>query len=274
MICRKVCFGDGVPHWLLISQVEHARLSGFLAELCLERFGESVPASEREALTTVRQELLQAIVHHDDGWQSWEADSLLDKDQHRPLSFDEVPAQDAFEIWTNSALAASQFGDLAPWVVASHFSAILATSEHHLADPMAQRWLQSTSQLRTQWFTNWHAANQQVHTLQLAGEALKWLQLFDILSLWPCMLYPVAGEIVTTSPAAFQTAKDWILVCEIRPASEAGERIVLDPWPFQQPSITMEAAAQLAPIRVYGSSAELPPVCRPFTTRWEFVPGE
>ncbi len=270
MICRKVCFGDGVPHWLLISQVEHARLSGCLAELCIDRFGESV-ASESKSLAGVRQELQQAIVHHDDGWQTWEADSLLDKDQHRPLSFDEVPAQEAFEIWTNSALAASQFGDLAPWVVASHFSAILATSEHHLADPRAKLWLQSTSQLRTQWFTNWHAANKRVHTLQLAGEALKWLQLFDILSLWPCMLYPVAGEIVAKSPEAFQTAADWLLVREIRPASEACKRIVFDPWPFQQPSITMEAAAQLAPIRAYASSAELQTACRPITARWEVV---
>ncbi|TWU29538.1 DUF3891 family protein [Bythopirellula polymerisocia] len=272
MICREVVFADSVPYWLLISQVEHARLSGYLAELCLDQFGESVPSADRDALTAVQQELLQAIIHHDDGWREWESCPPLDKDLHRPLSFDEVPAQDAFKIWTNSALAASEFGDLAPWVVASHFSAILATSEHHLADPQAKQWLQDTSQQRTQWFTNWHSANEHAHTMRLAGEALKWLQLFDILSLWPCMLYPVVGEIVQAIPKSFRTSEDWVLVREICPASDASQQIVFDPWPFMLPSITLEAAAQMVPFREYKNSAELFAAAKPFTACWELVP--
>ena len=273
MIRREVVFSDGVPQWLLISQVEHARLSGTLAESCLDQFGESAPGGERQSLDAVRQELLQAIIHHDDGWQAWEANPPLDKDKGRPLSFDEVPPQNAFEIWTASALAASEFGDLAAWAVASHFSAILATSEHHLADTKAKSWLSATTERRSEWFARWHSRNERVHTSQLAGEALKWLQLFDILSLWPCMLYPVASEIIKDIPASFRTADDWILVRELRPASEACRQIAFDPWPFQQRRVSMEAAARLVPVREYANSAELFAAAQPFTARWELVPG-
>lgn len=273
MIRREVVFSDGVPQWLMISQVEHARLSGFLAELCLDRFGESVPTAEREALDAVRQELLQALIHHDDGWQTWEANPPLDKERHRPLSFDELSAEDSFKIWTESIREVSVFSNLAAWVVAGHFSAILVASEHHLAHPLAKPWLQENSRQRSEWFANWHSQNERVHTLGLAGEALKWLQLFDILSLWPCMLYPVAGEKIRESPAAFRTADAWILVREIRPASEACQQIVFDPWPFQQPMVRMEAAAQLAPVSDFQNSVDLLAASQPFTARWELVPG-
>ncbi|QEG33700.1 DUF3891 family protein [Bythopirellula goksoeyrii] len=273
MIRREVVFADGVPQWLMISQVEHARLSGCLAELCLEQFGASVPESEGETLEVVRRELLQAIVHHDDGWLAWEAEPPLDDKTHCPLSFDELSAEDSIKIWTDSIQEVSTFSDLGAWVVAGHFSAILVASEHHMAHPLAKPWLQKTSQQRSEWFANWHRQNERVHTLGLAGEALKWLQLFDVLSLWPCMLYPVAGERATKAPEPFRTAEDWILVREIRPASDACQQIVFDPWPFKQPVETMEAAAQLAPVREYGSSAELLAACQPITARWELVQG-
>ena len=269
MICRKVMFADGESQWLMISQVEHARLSGFLAELCLDQFGDSVPDGEGQALDAIRLELLQAIIHHDDGWLAWEEHSLVDGQLQRPLSFDEVSAKDAFEIWTNSALAASQYGDLAAWIVASHFSAILATSEHHMSDPLAKSWMQATAEQRSHWFSSWHTGNEQVHSLMLAGEALKWLQLFDILSLWPCMAYPVAGEIVCEIPSAFQTAEDWILVREIRPASANCQGIVLETWPFQQASLSLQASALLAPDKDYKNSDELFTACQPFTARWK-----
>ena len=103
--------------------------------------------------------------------------------------------------------------------MASHFSAILAASSHHLADPQATSWLHSTASQRSAWFAQWHAQNEQLHTVELAGVALKWLQLFDILSLWPCTFYPVLGEVVHEVPKPFQTAEDWLLVRELRPAS-------------------------------------------------------
>ncbi len=114
MIRREIQFAVGVQQWLLISQIEHARLSGELAELCLSRFG-----GEDTALDGVRHELLQAIIHHDDGWAGWEAAPRLDPKLGRPLSFLELPLAEALTVWSNSIEAAHAFGEFAAWVVAA-----------------------------------------------------------------------------------------------------------------------------------------------------------
>jgi hypothetical protein len=201
MIVREVQFADGPPQWLLISQVEHARLSGELAKRCLTKFGDANPA-----LGQVREELLQAIIHHDDGWAEWEAAPRFDPKSGKPLSFMELPLAEALDVWNGSIESANRFGDLAPWVVAGHFSALLCTIGSHSQEPAARDWLRHIAEKRSLWFTQWRARHEALHTVALAGEALKWLQLFDILSLWPCSQYPVPGEIIRKPPSHSSTS--------------------------------------------------------------------
>lgn len=267
MIRREVRFADGAPQWLLISQVEHARLSGELAKRCINCFG-----NHKDSLQDVRQELLQAISHHDDGWLDWETQPRLDPELGRPLSFMELPLAEALGIWERSIVVASEVGELAAWIVAGHFSALHA---RHVVDNSAREWLRETASRRSEWFARWHSRNESLHTVEVAGEALKWLQLFDILSLWPCSQYPLAGEQIAQRPESFRTAEDWILVREIRPADQnpSGKpcRIVLDPWPFTEPEIPMQAAAHLVPVRHYASSRELLTARVPFVAEWVLV---
>ena len=270
MIRREVRFADGAPQWLLISQVEHARLSGELAERCFNCFG-----NHKDSLQDVRQELLQAISHHDDGWLDWETEPRLDPKLGRPLSFLELPLGEALEIWERSIVAASRIGELAAWVVAGHFSALLATVGHHAAETEARSWLRDVAARRSAWFAGWRSRQESLHTAELAGAALKWLQLFDILSLWSCSQYPVVGEQIAQWPESFRTAEDWILVREIRPASQnpSGQacRIVLDPWPYEEHEIFLQAAADLVPVRHYANSRELLTARVPFVAEWVLV---
>ena len=267
MIRREIQFADGVPQWLLISQVEHARLSGGLAEKCLARFG-----GADTALDGVRHELLQAIVHHDDGWTEWEAAPRLDPEQGRPLSFLELPLAEALAVWSGSIDAAHKCSEFAAWVVSGHFSALLATIGHHAKEPLARDWLRETAQERSQWFATWHARNESLHTAELAGEALKWLQLFDILSLWPCSQYPVQGEVVSECPDPFLNVDNWTLVREIRPEFQVVDgkpgRIVFKPWPFEEQQIIARANAHLVPVHHYATSAELLSAYVPFVAEW------
>jgi len=53
MIRRNLTLVDGTPLWLLISQVEHARVSGELTEFWQQPFP---------------SEVVDAITQHDDGW--------------------------------------------------------------------------------------------------------------------------------------------------------------------------------------------------------------
>jgi hypothetical protein len=267
MIRRELTFANGQPQWLLISQVEHARLSGELARRCIDRFGPS-----GEAMSSVRQELLDAITHHDDGWLEWEHDPRLDPEHGRPLSFLELPTAEAFLIWDRSIEVARTIGELAAWVVAGHFSALLCTVGQHANEPMVRDWLRRVAIERSDWFARWHARDEALHTAELAGEALKWLQLFDILSLWPCSQYPVPGEQTPRYPQPFSFEENWTLVHEIRPADEQPSsgpcRIVFDPWPFGDAGFSLSASASLVPVRRYADSRELLAACVPFTTEW------
>jgi hypothetical protein len=272
MIRRELQFADGMPQWLLISQVEHARLSGELAKRCLTKFGDANPA-----LAQVREELLQAIIHHDDGWVEWELDPRLEPQSGKPLSFMELPLAEALDVWNGSIDSASRFGDLAPWVVAGHFSALLCTIGHHSQEPMARDWLQSIAAKRSQWFAAWHSKHETLHTAELAGEALKWLQLFDILSLWPCSQYPVPGEVIRKHPEPFLNIDNWLLVREIHPRFEltGGEqaRIVFKPWPFSESEIAITAATHLVPVRKYETPSQLLQARVPFTAEWLLAEG-
>lgn len=272
MIRREVRFGEEPPKWLLISQVEHARLSGLLAEKCLSKFG-----GANSALDHDRQELLSAIYHHDDGWAEWEQAPRLDPDDGRPLSFTELPPAEAIAVWQRSIESARRHGVLAPWVVAGHFSALLTTIGDGAEHPVAQQWLRETAAERAAWFAQWHARNKSLHTAELAGEALRWLQLFDILSLWPCSQYPVEGEAVDHLPEPFLNVDNWVLVREIKPqfrsapaqlAASEPCRIVFEPWPFDEQEVTIEAAAHLVEVRKYSTAAELLAARTPFVARW------
>lgn len=268
MIRRELTFADGVKHWLLISQVEHARLSGVLAEKCLAKFG-----GEDHSLDPVRQELLSAITHHDDGWREWEQAPRLDPQSGKPLSFLELPVDEAIGIWDRSIQAAAEISDLAAWTVAGHFSALLATVGDHAQEATSRDWLHKAALRRSQWFADWHARDEATHTAELAGEALKWLQLFDILSLWPCSQYPVAGEQTPQLPKPFRTGQT--LVREIRPSARQAPnepcRIVFEPWPFEANDFTLQAAAYLVVARHYSSPQELLAAREPFVAEWRIA---
>ncbi len=267
MIRRELRFADGQPQWLLISQIEHARLSGELASRCIDRFG--APSG---GLSSVRQELLDAITHHDDGWLEWERAPRLDPEHGRPLSFLELPPAEAFLIWDRSIQVARTIGELAGWIVAGHFSALLCTVGQHASEPIARDWLRGVATQRSEWFALWRARDAALHTAELAAEALQWLQLFDILSLWPCSQYPVPGEHAPRYPQPFSFAAQGTLVREIRPASEQPPggpcRIVFDPWPFVETEFLLTARGALVPARPYASSQELQANRVPFVAEW------
>src|SRR5688572_1759821 len=135
MIRREITSPNGEKLWLLISQVEHARVSG------------EITANWREELT---DDVVDAIAHHDDGWTSWEADPKLNPEIGAPFSFLEMPVAAALVIWDHSIAAAEKFGPLAAYIVAGHFYNLLSNSEN-AKDPLAIAWLTAKRKHRTVW---------------------------------------------------------------------------------------------------------------------------
>ncbi len=89
MIRRDDIPPDDPPRWLLISQIEHARVSAELA-----RYWGRAPLKAVEPSEIV----LPTILRHDDGWQAWESRPAVNGDG-APTSFTEMPPGDGNEIW-------------------------------------------------------------------------------------------------------------------------------------------------------------------------------
>src|SRR3990170_5002994 len=151
MIRREITSSDGNKLWLLISQVEHAHVSGELMRNWREEFTPDV---------------IDAVAHHDDGWAAWEANPKLDPQLGRPFSFLEMPLVAALAIWDASIGSARQYGPLAGWIVAGHFYQLLSDSDQ-AKEPLASVWMSATRKFRTAWIDEWLRADPS-HTLDYA----------------------------------------------------------------------------------------------------------
>src|SRR5262249_30681458 len=143
MIRRNIQLDDGTPAWLLISQVEHARISGELTQAWNPVFPDEVTS---------------AIAHHDDGWRAWEIATTLDPVRGCPLSFVEMPISDAIQIWSRSIEAASAYGHLAAAIVAGHFIGLAGGSEQATLSP-ADKWLRDMCVGRAAWLAEWQSVS-------------------------------------------------------------------------------------------------------------------
>lgn len=241
MIRRESPTADSTPHWLLISQVEHARVSGELAAHCLSHLD-----------AEVRDELQSAIKHHDDGWAAWDARMPLDTEHRRPWGFHELPLELSLPIWTASIDAARFIGPLAGLTVAGHFLALLDSTEK--VAPEADVWRAEMNSRRAGWFTEWRALNPQRHNKPLADQGLKWLQLLDVLSLWLCNVCPGEGQPVEQAPAPYQMFIGESL--ETKFSCFQGH-VSVSPWCFDVPDLQLTATGWMVPVAEYDHSDAL-----------------
>lgn len=260
MIRRDFTFGDGTAGWRLISQVEHARISGELARAWHEPFS---------------HEVVEAITHHDDGWAKWDAAPQIDAIRGRPLSFLEMAIADAIEIWSDSIAAARRIGSLAGAIVAGHFLG-LATGSDHAAHPLAQGRIHAMSVERSAWLTEWQSVSP-TNTLAIAESSQRMLLAADLLSLWLTMDGPVtSGDSATIPNAEMQSRSSTVLgkYRFIPQAQTARDGDIdwhgsLSPWPFAVGELNLESPALAVPIARYESWREIAAAGRPARLRWQ-----
>lgn len=260
MIRRNFAFDDGTQAWLLISQVEHARISGELA------------GAWRDPLL---DEVVEAIAHHDDGWAKWEAAPRLDAARGRPPSFMELSVAEAIRIWSDSIASARRIGPLAGAIVAGHFIG-LASGSDHAADPAAAAWLESMVNERTGWLAEWHEQDP-THSREQANRAQQMLLATDLLSLWLCFAGPLStGDEATVPNSEMATRTSMILgKYQFTTARESvGDAEIdwqgsLKPWPFAAAELRLEAPAQALPAAKYESWRKLVAAARPRRMLWQ-----
>lgn len=237
MIRREGLSSDGTRVWLLIDQIEHARLAGTLAQHW--QLGQILP--ER-----VRAEWLQAVLHHDDGWASWDAQPGVDPRNGRPINFNEMPTAESTAIWRRSIAAAC--GPLAEYAVAGHFRALLLRFDSwRKADANArqagEQFLQFADATLATALAAWQSPAEGL-TVHVAERALHLLQFFDALSLWLCCEPRVAPQ--TFAPPRL-TAVVFDPVHDSARGADQPSVFAARPWPFAVKDLELSLTAWSIP---------------------------
>ncbi|QDT01495.1 DUF3891 family protein [Adhaeretor mobilis] len=245
MLRREITAPDGSPHWLLIPQTEHARLSGELAE-AYQPLAASPPGE------SYRNSLLKAIHHHDDGWREWDASPELDS-QGRPLSFLELENKQSLIIWERSVqrMLAHDSSFVAAYLVAEHFKQLLAHSEDSPPDDVTRDWLEEISEVQILATTN-------VRKSSLA-ELEAWLPAFDALSLWMCKAILAEEQQFALLPEHAEETKF---------TRVTDSHFTAKPWNFESPEIELTTKAITVPVANYATSEELFEASEPYSIAW------
>lgn len=250
MIRRDVRSTNGEPAWVLIDQVEHARIAGDLAKFWgADGFAELEP----------RKIVLPTIYRHDDGWLDYDPAPEVDVELGRPYSFTEMPIDTAHAIWSRSIDEMADLGPLSQYLVASHFI-VRRRDGARSATPEAVRFLQTYRTRCHQWLDRWQRddpANTEPQTLA----ALEHLQLFDALSLWFC-----CAELDASTRFACPGDRS----VTFRPLGEG--QVAVEPWPFVIDRFEIEATGRQVPAKFYGDTrALLAETSVPVKLNWRLV---
>jgi hypothetical protein len=231
--------------WLIIPQIEHARLAGELALAW---------GNERVRSLADFPKLLWGVAHHDDGWREWDEAPGLQPVTGFPRNFMEMRMRDSTAIWTKSISMCSA-DPLAGIAVSRHFcylSRQVQSSGHADADDLAaldqflaeQAGVAATlsHRARSQYTAN--GSNDELE--KLCDFGFRTVRFFDSVSLWLCCSEQHQPESLTAPVGE-----------AIRLIPQASGLIAIDPYPLGVDSLVLETPVRRLAARRYGSDVEL-----------------
>jgi hypothetical protein len=256
-IIRDMPHSEEGGSWLLLSQVEHARVAGEIA---------AVWGGAHVAPLMPREDLVAAVFHHDDGWLAWEQQPEVDPASGAPYPFTDMPEADKFDLWRKSIDIVRSIGLLPGVIVTRHFIGLeLGTNRWQKkpghTDAAAQEFVDQYTALANAWLADWTAESPN-NTESVARTAREWLQIFDVLSLWLCMKD-------RQKPEQFELPSGSQIV--LTPQGEG--RIQVEPWPFVEATLQLEISGRQVPHRQYSDAADLASETgNVVQLRWQLVP--
>ena len=238
MIRRDLPADQNAPaRWVLIPQIEHARLAGRLAE----HWG-----ADGFARLQPREELLWAIDHHDDGWRNWDDAPGVNPARGEPRAFTDMEIDDSLAIWSGSIDRAARAGKVEGYLVAGHFCALArraaAWRKTDPAWPRAEEFVAHYESRIDSWLEAWQQQDRRANTMAVAKLALAQLQFFDLLSLWFCCAPATETDVVPTPAGPDLT---------LSPPDSGHVR--LSPWPLVVAQLNLEIPGRIVPLGHYGS---------------------
>jgi hypothetical protein len=212
---------DDGAKWLVMTQPEHAALSGRLAQ-------------EWATIPEPRAETLLAVYAHDNGHEPTDANGHWDAQTGAVLDFRSAPPE------AQAAIARRGVDRLA---ANSPFAALLVAV--HFGEQAARERL--LAQLRANPATAADATTERINA------AYQLLQACDALSLAVCL--GIARFVSSRETPAFRPAGQALLDMDFRHRSDGS--VGLAPWPFAPDRITAHVIARILPARRYDSADAL-----------------
>jgi len=245
---------DGHDVWLLISQVEHARVAAEFAAAW------RLP----EPFQPLAGEFQFAVRHHDDGWYEWEQAPTVDAGGN-PRDFMDMQMPVATEIWCDSINATVQHSRWSGLWVSRHFCHLAELAvEHRQAESdrsAARQFLAMQSFGQKHWRASLGVeANSSTELFGLRG-----VQFFDRLSLWLC-----CAE--RTQPQEF----DDPFVGSTKWTPQPGGGFQIECGSFIPDELRLSVAAVAVPKQSYADDSEVRAAFAAGerkTLSWRFVPS-
>lgn len=263
MIRRDVVDRDGRSAWLLVSQLEHARIAAETAAVWNDEFG---------PLVEPRDAFVAMVRKHDDGWAVWE--QRPEVCGGRPRDFMEMPLDEALAVYRRSIAVATTISRYAGTVVGAHFRHLVQlSSEKHEAkhdwardvEHLAEDFLDEQDGLRREFVEAAPSADRDRAEADVE-RGLHLLQFFDFASLWLCCADRTEPQtlvgperLIKTGPSDDTTSGERIEFRFIPSGrtEDGRRRVTIAPWPLRVPSLDLTVVGRLVPIADYASAESL-----------------
>ena len=232
---------------LLVRQRDHAATSGQIAH-AWDAPNVFPPPSWKA--------VIDATARHDDGWRMLEDEPPLDA-RGTPYDFKRLPTEIHLQVWRKSVeliepdkpLVSLLIAQHARWLY-THFSR--ETTQHELQ--ISQRFIDQMTLLIAAHLQ--HLMTQpEEHRRAVAPENLqiarRLLSFFDFLSLW---LIGAMGDAGFSEPVAFAGRQD---IITLKRDARDSSLIHVQPWPFMQKSVRLEAVVRELEQKQFENSFEL-----------------
>ena len=255
MIRRDLIVDRNVARWVLFRQPHHAELSATIAA------GWQTP---QFAPLEPHDEVHDAIRSHDEGWHTWEERPQVR--DGRPVAFDEMDLADALPIWRASILQGLPRSPLVAYAIAGHFASLLREFGSWEDEPsersLAESFLAWADSQQNDWLAAWQHRSP-ANTTATADRAVRFVRLFDALSLWL-----LCAE--RTESQTFETPDGPKIT--FTPASPG--LLVVTPWPYATPTLQLSASGTAVPAISYSGTEELLAApSHPMEFAWQLRPA-
>lgn len=231
---------DEKDGWILISQHDHAELSGEI----MKYWG-------NKEFGGLDSEVLFAIGEHDNGWKEWDSSPKVNSVSRYPMNFLEMSSSDQSEIWRRCFKRHSANHPYASALIALHFGKLNEKSLNKNSNNGMARALQIEISDFVSDMLKINISNSDLNSLPKDVQVnLRLVQVADIISLTLCHGWLSIG--IEDVPVGYSGS-----TATLNLKSIDGSNYVMAPYPFSQPLINLQVEGRRLGQKKFSGDAEL-----------------